>query len=321
MKFIIGQRVRFLSEKGEGKITAILDKNTVEVDLGDDFPVEYEVNDLIPIDIHENILLPPEEVEKKKAKDDDPLPVRLGIHLMELSLAVCPSGADHFELFLANPEKWDILFTCYGRIRSKFEMLGAGKVASNNFTLIQRISVDQLSHLRDFHFQFLHYTTGSGMPQSPVEKNYTWKMEYLHKNSVFSELLQKDTWYFPLRDKNNAPQPVFTAKESDYIKLKNTPDNLPKGTKVVDLHIEKLVTDTENLDKAAMLFIQINAFEQAISDALVENYTNLVLIHGVGEGKLKSEIHRRLHIHSKVKSFKSAETLKYGNGATEVVLK
>lgn len=325
MKFIVGQRVRLLREKGEGKITQILDKHTVEVDLGDDFPVEFDIDEIITIDSHENILLPKEEVEKKKQGEDTPLPVRLGIHLMELSLVVNVSGTDHYEIHLANPEKWEILFVCYMRIRSKFEVFAAGRVKSNGgFTNMGRISLDQLAHCREFHFQFLHFTQGAAsIPQAPVERNYTWKMEYLQKNAVYSDYLQKDAWFFPLRDKNSVPKPILAnVKESDYITLKEPKiEKLAQGVKIVDLHIEKLTSDTRGMGNAEMLFMQIDAYEKALSDALINNHSSLILIHGIGEGKLKSEIIRRLQLNGKVKSFRAADMLRYGNGATEVFFK
>lgn len=49
-------------------ITAIIDKKTVEVDLGDDFPVDFPIDELIVIDRKENILLPKVEKEEEKKK-------------------------------------------------------------------------------------------------------------------------------------------------------------------------------------------------------------------------------------------------------------
>ena len=78
---------------------------------------------------------------------------------------------------------------------------------------------------------------------------------------------------------------------------------------------------TYNLDNADMLFLQITACEKAISDALINNHTSLVLIHGVGEGRLKAKIHEKLHAHPKVKEYRPADMMKYGGGATEVFFK
>ena len=50
MDFRVGQRVRLLHESGEGVIVRLIDKKTVEVDMGDDFPIDVAVDELILID-------------------------------------------------------------------------------------------------------------------------------------------------------------------------------------------------------------------------------------------------------------------------------
>ncbi len=320
MKFQVGQKVRFLYQSGEGIITAILDKKRVEVDLGDDFPVDFSVEELIVIDKKENILLPKVEKEEKK---ETPLPVKLGIHLMDLSLAVTKDGEEFFELSLINPEKWDMLFVCHCRLRNKFMFLNAGALKSQGVATLARLSSDELTHCKEFHFQFLHYTQGPGLPQAPMEKNYTWNALKLEKEPLYIDLLLNDAWLFGLRDRHSTPESIKIENPQDaiYSTASTKEVKLPKPAKIVDLHIEKIVKDTRGMDNAAMLFAQITAFEKAISDAIVENHLSLIIIHGVGEGRLKSKIHEKLAFHPNVKQFKPADMMKFGGGATEIWFK
>ncbi|MBX7242378.1 MAG: DUF2027 domain-containing protein [Bacteroidia bacterium] len=320
MKFQIGQKVRFLYQSGEGIITSIIDKKTVEVDLGDDFPVDFPIDELIVIDRKENILLPKVEKEEKK---ETPLPVKLGIHLMDLSLAVSKDGEEYFELYLINPEKWDMQYVCHCRLRSKFMFLSAGSLKSQGVATLTRFSSDELMYCKEFHFQFLHYTQGPGLPQAPMEKNYAWNPGKLDKEPLFIDLIKNDAWLFGLRDRHSQPEPVKIENPLDALYSVVTPQEvkLPKTAKIVDLHIEKIVKDTRGMDNAAMLFAQLNAFEKAISDALADNHQSLIIIHGVGEGRLKSRILEKLGFHPKVKQFKPADMLKFGGGATEIWFK
>ena len=48
---------------------------------------------------------------------------------------------------------------------------------------------------------------------------------------------------------------------------------------------------------------------------------NIIVIHGVGKGKLKDEIHEILRHKKEVKSFINRYTNLYGYGATEIFLK
>ncbi len=318
MKFQVGQKVRFLHQSGEGIITRIIDKKTIEVDLGDDFPVDFSPDELITIDRKENILLPKEEKEEKK---ETPLPVKLGIHLMELSLAVCKDGESHYEIYLVNPEKWEMMFVCFYRIRNKFSYFSAGALRAHGLALMGRLSADELLHCKEFHFQFLHYTEAPGLPQAPMEKNFGWNKSRLEKEPLYIELLKNEAWLYSLRDTFSKPEPVKieNPNEAFYSTTKTqTEIKLPKSTKIIDLHIEKVVKDTRGMDNATMLFAQIQVFEKAISDAIAENYASIILIHGVGEGKLKSKILEKLEFHPKVKKYQPADMMKYGGGATEV---
>ena len=61
----------------------------------------------------------------------------------------------------------------------------------------------------------------------------------------------------------------------------------------MDLHIEKL-TDWRHLSNFEMLTMQLNTFEKYLDLAIAHHQHNLIVIHGVGTGKLKDEIHEIL---------------------------
>ncbi len=314
MQFTIGQRVRFKDQAGEGTITAIVNKNTVEVDLGDDFPVEYELDELIYINKQEKLYMPQKEKNEIQNVDNEINPIILGTQLMDLSLCVAPETQDHYELYIANPEKWEILFVCHIRIKNRYEYLASGHIKSLGFAHLGRMSLDRLEFCKELHFQFLHYTTGNGLPQDILEKNFEWKMSRLEKTPTYLDLLKTEAWIFSLRDKAEEVKAIVVGSEveipvSQFNKKPKTEIKLSQGVKIVDLHIEKLVEKTYNLDNAQMLFIQIDACEKAISDAIVNNHSSLILIHGVGEGKLKAKIHEKLHSHPQVKQYKAADIL------------
>ena len=44
MRYRIGQKVRLLHDSGEGVIISLIDKYHVEVDLGDDFPIDVHIS-------------------------------------------------------------------------------------------------------------------------------------------------------------------------------------------------------------------------------------------------------------------------------------
>ncbi|WP_298883349.1 Smr/MutS family protein [uncultured Polaribacter sp.] len=84
----------------------------------------------------------------------------------------------------------------------------------------------------------------------------------------------------------------------------------------VDLHINKLVKSTRNMDNYDMLNLQLDTAKNKIEFAIAKRISKIVFIHGVGEGVLKSELHRLLRKYP-IK-FYDASYKKYGLGATEV---
>ena len=88
----------------------------------------------------------------------------------------------------------------------------------------------------------------------------------------------------------------------------------------VDLHIEKLSAEWQHLSNFEILTLQLNTFEKYLDLAIAHHQHNLIVIHGVGTGKLKDEIHEILKARREVRSFINQYDPRYGYGATEIFL-
>lgn len=87
----------------------------------------------------------------------------------------------------------------------------------------------------------------------------------------------------------------------------------------IDLHLQNLVDDPSSVNKQQILGIQMSHFEDFLDRAIRLGVERVFVIHGVGEGKLRSAIQQRLQEMPEVKSFKNEYHGRYGYGATEVV--
>ena len=94
--------------------------------------------------------------------------------------------------------------------------------------------------------------------------------------------------------------------------------HLEPARSVIDLHIEKLTDSWERLDNFEILIMQLRAFEKFFELAVAHHQPTLTVIHGVGAGKLKEEIHEILRSKKGVKSFVNQYSQLYGYGATEI---
>ncbi|MFT4753267.1 MAG: hypothetical protein ACI85Q_000806 [Salibacteraceae bacterium] len=89
------------------------------------------------------------------------------------------------------------------------------------------------------------------------------------------------------------------------------------GYPEIDLHIYELVDKPQNLSNSEMLQIQNFRLEQFIQDCITSLVSELVVIHGVGEGVLKQEVRSILSSHGNME-FWDADFREYGSGATHV---
>lgn len=102
------------------------------------------------------------------------------------------------------------------------------------------------------------------------------------------------------------------AQKKERNRGNTAPDSLE-----VDLHIEQLVERTGGLDNYSIVQIQLEHFRSALESAMQQKVRKVIFIHGVGEGKLRSEIHHRLEGYSNIE-YHDASYRSYGFGATEV---
>ena len=89
----------------------------------------------------------------------------------------------------------------------------------------------------------------------------------------------------------------------------------------LDLHAEKLFDDPKSVLPEVILQKQIKTFVWFMDKAKSMNIDRVFVIHGVGSGRLKSEITKRLEYDPSVASFANEHHPKYGFGATEIVFK
>jgi len=90
-------------------------------------------------------------------------------------------------------------------------------------------------------------------------------------------------------------------------------------TKEIDLHIEQLIDSHSGLTNSEILSIQLERFEKEIQYCLSNGIKKLIVIHGVGNGKLKQEIVSILKTIDDI-TYYDASYKNYGYGATEIMI-
>ena len=111
---------------------------------------------------------------------------------------------------------------------------------------------------------------------------------------------------------------ILAAKGHKVYDASKARQHIESSRSVVDLHIEKLSNDWKHLSNYEILSIQLKAFEKYYDLAIAHYQPSLIVIHGVGEGKLRDEIHDILRLKREVKSFVNQYDPRFGYGATEI---
>lgn len=104
---------------------------------------------------------------------------------------------------------------------------------------------------------------------------------------------------------------------------KPQPQRKPAGNQplVVDLHIEALVRSTAGMSNGEMLQLQLARLRRVMNENRLHKGRRIIFIHGVGTGRLKSEVQRILRREYNTTEVSDASYREYGmGGATMVVI-
>jgi dsDNA-specific endonuclease/ATPase MutS2 len=95
-------------------------------------------------------------------------------------------------------------------------------------------------------------------------------------------------------------------------------EHLESPRSVIDLHIEKLTDNWQQMSNLQIIAMQIKTFEKYYDLAIAHLQPSLIIIHGVGSGRLRDEIHDLLKHRKEVKTFVNQYDPRFGYGATEI---
>jgi len=90
---------------------------------------------------------------------------------------------------------------------------------------------------------------------------------------------------------------------------------------IIDLHLSNTITQSNNFDPRFALQMQLDMFETELDKALVNGDTEVIVIHGIGSGVLKTEIHKLAKKHPHIDTCINEYHPLYGFGSTKITFK
>jgi hypothetical protein len=340
MKFNIGDKVRFLNEKGEGVITKIINKSSVGVTVEDGFEIPFLISELVTIyepgseplrkmeTVEETPVIYSNTIESKKE-------IEKGIYLALSPEKINDISYSDFNLWLINHTNYDIFYCASILKGKKHEVFDKGEVISYNSKLIETISRKNIDDYLTVKLDFVFYNTKPFDHQPPVSETIKMKPVKLFKHNSFSENdfipenalimnvfnFKKDLYFEKAEAHTTDLSKILFQKNSGNQNTKTSKPhriNNPEFEMEIDLHIEELIDNYKGMTNAEIIQVQLRHFQSALDRAINERYRTLTVIHGVGNGRLKEEV--RSILKSMKLRFHDGSYSKYGFGATEIVI-
>ena len=115
-------------------------------------------------------------------------------------------------------------------------------------------------------------------------------------------------------DKASSYGKGFYSKDFLRQEIKSKKQQKSQGFIKVDLHIELLTPNYHYMDNFEIVQLQLNKCHEKIEKAINSNVNRIEIVHGIGEGVLKNEVHKIL------RDYNLRFYLKKDGGSTEVFL-
>jgi hypothetical protein len=357
VKFKPGDRVSFLNEKGGGIVTKVIDENLVHVTIEDGFEIPVIATNLIrtgTAEMSENIQKAYQRIQDQQQEpeeDEDILPLYIshndpaqrpdGIYLSMVPEVQENPLTGSLELYLINHTIFEMLFSLFQNHSGNWHGAEYGFIPRESRMFLGTIGRSEIEKWANSLLQTVFFVEGKTDPLPPFaglldfkpvkiykEESFQYesllrskaffveacKIDDLKKKPIFEEKISKEN-LMNLQEKMNinqrseaspAPSPSFLDKHKIDDKIAE-----------VDLHIGELVDNFTNLEKNDLLNVQLEYFRKCLNQAQKEKLVKIIFIHGVGNGKLKTEIVRLLQKIQGIE-FYDAPYARYGMGATEV---
>jgi len=324
MKFSIGDAILLKRTGEEGSVVAFLSETMMEVEVaGIRFPVYNEEVDHPYLKWFTEQKKPrPKSTQAEipvEKSADRPQRLARGIYLSfmpQFATAAMEDIIESFRIHLINETPEAIAFSYDAR------SAGGSSLFQHRATLhafghvyLHPLSLEEMNGQPRFHWELAASAAQSRIPITGVLRIRPGQLirqirEMLEGNHpAFSVMLSQDTEQTaPLACDEPPLAPVGNTKSQHVL------HTLPE--EVVDLHMKR----PAGASPEQMLNMQVALLSQKLQAAMAAGMERMIVIHGIGNGRLRQRVHDALLSTDGIMSFSNRWMSGYGWGATEVIL-
>lgn len=337
MTIRIGDKVRFLNEVGGGIVSGFKNKEVALVEDEDGFEIPVLIKECVVIQSSEGpgmtVKAPTNEISAPMQHTGSVVELKMKKEF-QAYLAISPEYPDSplqgkLELYIINDSNYYFYFVGEEN-KSDGKVIGDGLLHPNTHQPLGTFTAQSLGELGKINMRLMPFMRNKNYKNlATLEKTITFNAVKLAKSKSYkeNEFLSFGAYLMPLHKDEVEEAVKDLSKDSigGHLKHQSTKSKLrsPKQSSElieVDLHIEALTDSVGGMSNGEMLEFQISKFEEIIKENKNKKGQRIVFIHGVGNGRLKTDIRKALERKHKL-DFQDASFREYGYGATMVIIR
>ncbi|MCD8165323.1 MAG: DUF2027 domain-containing protein [Bacteroides sp.] len=345
----IGDKVRFLNERGGGIVKGFQGKDIALVENEDGFDIPMLVRECVVIETDDYNLkrktapAPTTAQPKEPVKPEitsRPTETREGESL-NIVLAYVPEdpksiSGTPFEAYLVNDSNYYLYYTYMSAEGKAWRVRSHGLADPNTKVLLEEFEKDVLNELERVAIHciaFKNHKTFHAKPAIQVELRIDTVKFYKIHTFQESDYFEEAALLYDIV-KNDAPvkQTYVSAEELQQALLQKKSSNKPasqplppkkqnSGLIEVDLHIDGLLDTTAGMSNADILQYQLEKFREVMETYKNKREQKIVFIHGKGDGVLRKSLLEELKRKYPNCRHQDASFQEYGFGATMITIR
>ena len=352
MNLKIGDKVHFLNEKGEGTVSKIINKTTVGITIEDGFEIPYSISELVLSYDKTKTEIPSKNntagiISSQIKSQHYQFPLEKGVRGIKNSdqegiyVAFSPEKINDIQnsdinVWLINNTNYQLLYSYSLFQNGNFITLETSASKAHESLLIETIGQKELSDFSTFKIEVLFFDNKEHEHQPPVSEMVKLKPIKLYQENSFlkNNFISEKALIINVIHLNDHSEDdnqrisnldlsklLFQKKTNSDSSKKSKPNanNNPAYEMEINLHIEELLDNYKGMSNAEIILVQLKYFQNALDTAINAHYRKLIVIHGVGNGRLKQEVRAIVSSYKHLQHY-DASYNKYGFGATEIVI-
>ena len=354
----IGDKVRFLSEKGGGRVAGFQGKNIVLVEDEDGFQVPMMAHEVVVVgeenyDTSRIIEVKQQQKAQQKAQEREtepadrpitfkPMPEerkggeQLSAYLAFVPIDVKELSRTRFEAFFVNDSNYYMRFTYLKAEGTAWTMCFTDEVEPNTKLFIEEFGREDLGTMERVAVQLMAYKREKPFLLKPaIDVQLRIDGVKFFKLHTFqeSDFFEQPALIYTIVEHDRVAKPLFVdpkgllaggvPKDESSAASSKTNQQMSKGNGalVVDLHVDALLDNTTGMGPSDILNHQLDVFRRTLKNYEKKRGTKIIFIHGKGEGVLRKALLNELQYRYKNYTWQDASFQEYGYGATQVTIK